>query len=275
MDLTHLRQGGLVASALWEKSKSQQIRLKCVSVRHFYGLTACLILVQREGVVHAVHLYLDGDAAAREMLTIDVINVRAFARWLIKTHDWDASEAAVSSALRRYPRKPSQGVFADAREVLANGYINSRSNVWSLHYTDKRCVRQLEPRLYAAVDPSRAELLRIVEGDTASKVIVSGKKVEEVQAILKECELVEAIGNLAEFSIICPGPELRKTPGVVALMLNTLTVNRINIRETVTGAGELLVLVHNDDALGAWQVLSRLCSKGGTGAPFDPPRGKS
>lgn len=239
---------------------------------HFYGLRPHLALVQREGAVHAVHLYLDGDAAAREMLTIDVINLRAFARWLIKTHDWDASEAAVVSALRRYPRKPSRGVFADAREVLARSYINSRSNVWSLHYADKRCVRRVEPRLYDAVDPSRAELLRIVEGDTASKVVVSGQKVEEVQGILKDCELVEAIGDLAEFSIICPGPELRKTPGVVALMLNTLAVNRVNIRETVSGAGELLVLVHNDDALRAWQVLSRLCATNGSSAPSEGGR---
>lgn len=215
--------------------------------------------MSRGNVTRAVHTYLDGEIAAREMLAHDVLNYRAFARHLIETQGWDVTEEAVVSALRRYPREPTSSPFSGARDLLKGSHIGTRANIWSLEFASKARVRDSLPRLFELVDPERNELLRIVEGDRAVKVVVSDEKVDAVLDTLSGCNLIHKIGNLVEYSISTP-EEVRMTHGVLALLLATLAVNEINIRESVSGAGELLILVHDDESLKTYQVLKGLCS---------------
>lgn len=215
--------------------------------------------VPREGVTAAVHRYLDGDGPARDLLARGVINYRGFARWLIDTCGWDATEEAVVSALRRYPRADGPTGSRAAREVLSRSQIHSRSNVCSISLPRNSRVHEKMGALFEIVDPTKGELLRVIEGDIAVSVIVSGTRVDEVREAIGEGDIRAVRQGLSEYSVLCPDKG-HDTPGVLATIHSTLAVHDINVVESISVGYNLIVFVSAEDSLKAYQVLNALCN---------------
>lgn len=211
------------------------------------------------GTTSAVHRYLDGDGAAQDMLARGVLNYRAFARWLIDQHGWDTTEEAVVSALRRYPTDRSPNGLVPATDVLSKSWLNSRTNVCSLTLPRTIQVHRRLANLFEIVDPSKGELLRIMEGDRTVKVLVSGTNLEAVKEAMSPHQIHDIATGLAEYSISCPD-SVRHITGVLAIVHNALASHRINVLEAACGVGEITVFVGEDDSLKAYQVLNALVS---------------
>lgn len=206
-----------------------------------------------------VHDYLDADGPAREMLARDVVNVRALARWLQDLLDLDASEEGIVSAIRRYPRVPDESTFQRAREVIAGAHMHSRSNVcaFSLPRTAETHTRLAD--LFDHVNPDRGELLRVIEGVEATKVIVGGSKAKAVRRTLHPSNVRDERSGLAEYALI-PPERAQHTPGVLALVHSTVASRGINVVDSASGGNELLLFVDEDDSLPTYRTLDRLCS---------------
>lgn len=216
--------------------------------------------VPRRGVTATVHDYLDVDAPARDLLDRGCVNLRALARWLIDTHALDATEEAVVSAIRRYPAREQSRGFQAAHRILKRSHVNSRSNVCA--FTLPRTARAHEKLsdLFRAIKPDRGQLLRIIEGERAVKVVFSGSALDRVEETLGRGLIQGAETDLAEYHVVHPGREAEETHGVLALMFSMLAVHRINVIDAVSGPGEYLILVADADALKTYQVLNRVCS---------------
>lgn len=213
------------------------------------------------GVTQAVHDHLDADGAAREMLARDVLNIRALARWMIEAHDWDASEEAVVSAIRRYDRGPEDQVsFGPAREILAESHVHSRADVSSLMLPRTPEVHHGLSDLFDLIRPEQGDLLRIIETEKAVKVMVTGQNLDRVLDTMGEDRVLNQQDQLAEFRIVGPFEGYQKTPGVLALLATTLAVRQVNLEDSVSGAGEHLLVVNESDALRTYQALRSLCS---------------
>lgn len=208
-----------------------------------------------------VHDYLDADGPAREMLGRDVVNVRALARWLMRTLGIEGSEEAVVSAIRRYPRIPEGAVFQRARELLSDAQRHSSSNVCAFSLPRTADVHGQLPDLFELVDPNRGELLRVVEGLESIKVIVGGSKAEDVGRRIGSRNILDKQTDLAEHAII-PPKGTRETPGVLALVHSVVASRGISVVDSVSGGNELLLFVDAEDSLQTYRALDGLCAEG-------------
>lgn len=215
----------------------------------------------RGDLAAAVHHYLDGDLAAREMLARGVIGLRAMARWLIEDQGWTGiTEDAVVSALRRYPTSGSTGGAEAARKVLERSHVNTRSNITSLVLPKSLEAHRALHNVLNAVDPSRGELVRIIEGERSIKVIVDTAKLNAVRPAVQTFHITRLVPNLVEYSIVF-ADDTQRVPGILAIVFSSLAAHEISIVEVVAGSNDLLIFVDEKDSRLTFQVLQNLTRK--------------
>lgn len=212
----------------------------------------------RGKLAHLVHQYLDGDVAAREMMARGVLSLRHFARWLMETQAWaGATEEAIVSAIRRYPVDGRTKSTLRARQVLQRSHVNTRANICSLVLPKTAEAHKALMPLVELVDPSKGEMIRIIEGERAIKIIVDRVKLDEARARLGERNIKHSLCDLVEYSIVCP-EEAQKTPGVLALVFSSLAAHEVNVVESVAGTAEQLIFVHESDSRLTFEILQKL-----------------
>lgn len=211
-------------------------------------------------VAEMVDQRLSRDGVLREALRRDVVNLRALARWLIATYDWDASEEAVLSALRRRTEDLGPDPLADARRVYSQAHLNLRSQVaLVILVKDPRVEGQLA-EVVDAVDYGMGETLRVIRSQRAIKLITDETNLDPVLDLLAEDLVDEVLRGVAEIEAIHPPASLR-TPGMLALLTEALAYQEINILELVTGVTEHLVVVAEDDAMTTYQAMDDLIER--------------
>ncbi|MFA5860661.1 MAG: hypothetical protein WDA16_03105 [Candidatus Thermoplasmatota archaeon] len=216
----------------------------------------------KRNLASIVHEHLDGDIAAREILARGALGLRQMARWLMKTQAWPgATEEAIVSAIRRYPIEGRSRSAALARHMLHKSHVNTRANICSLILPKTAEAHRALVPLVQCIDPSRGEMVRIIEGERSIKVIVDRVKLDSVRKVLGDRDINYSLCDLVEYSLVCPD-EAGKTPGILALVFSSLAAHDVNVIEAVGGSGEQLIFVHERDARLTFQILQKI-TRGG------------
>lgn len=200
---------------------------------------------------------IEQDSALAEVLARGVVNLRALARWLIRTNHWAATEDAVLSALRRYvasSRKESS--VEQARALLSRAHLNTRSRVCLVTLPKSKGVQQAVGSLITSLDYSKGEILRLIQTERGIKVLIDETNLPKLQrAVGASVQSVEH--NLTELNVVV-SEETMQTPGVLALIFGAIASRGINVVESVSGLPEHLVFVAEKDAMDAYDALAAL-----------------
>lgn len=203
-----------------------------------------------------VQAIFDADGVLHEVIRRGLVNYRALARWMIATHDLAGTEDAVLSAIRRLRRNPNFDPFRSARSLLSQCHLNVRSRVCQILVAKTDDVRRRIPQMVQFVDFSKGEMLYFTWGEAGLKVLIDESNLGAVQNLFGNA-VKGALKRLSAVTVVEPEAGLN-TPGVLALMSETLALRGINVIDAVYGFPDYTFFVKDADAMRAYEALESL-----------------
>lgn len=200
--------------------------------------------------------YISNNTAIKKLMAQGIINNRALAKKIIKELGLLATPETVVSAIRRYDNWESETetTYKKARKMLKESIFSSKSNVVCIALKKDRAIQELLPKIFSGIDFSKGEILRIVQGERAVKIIVDESNIKRISDIVPENLIIKTEKNLVELNIIF-SEEAEKTPGLVSVVTNELSTNGINIEEVLTCVPELIILIDEKYFLTSTKIL--------------------
>lgn len=202
------------------------------------------------------------DLVANEALRRGIVNQRALARWLIRTNKWDVTEDAVLSALRRSLPDAASRRSGTARDLLLKSHVNMRSEICILTMAKSPDSQSRLPAVLRAIDYTKGDTLRIIQGDRALQVIIDEANLSLVEQIVGKDRIEDRLMGLTEISVISP-PESLGTPGILAIICNSLALRGINVLKIMSGVNEHFMFLPAQDAVAGFETLAAITSRRG------------
>ncbi len=199
---------------------------------------------------------LDRDLVLQKVLAMNVINVRALAKYLIKKENLAASIDSVISAIRRYKLKaPPNEETLVTLNLFREAKITTRNNMACVTIKKTHKTKVYLKNLLEKFNLSN-DAIRIIKGETNIKLIVDQKNIEKIMIFFQE-DVISVKENLSEISINL-GYEIENTKGIIAKITNEIMLKGINISEFICSVPEVLVYVKKEDLLKAYETLFSL-----------------
>lgn len=207
--------------------------------------------------VEAVHSHLESDPALVDVLLRDVLSLRRAARWLIQKHDWETTEEAVVSALRRYAEDSESTSIWEARPKLDRAEIDVRSGLALV--TLPRIPEIQESAFDAWVEANRTGPIALLWGRTRTRLLIEERSVNALSNALSPTALEEVTAPVSAVRLTfpCQQPQIP----LLTLALTGLAHQGIEALEVASCSPEWVIVVPGDYALEAHDVLCRLTSQ--------------
>jgi aspartokinase len=208
--------------------------------------------------MHEVWKILDISPSIRRELSRGLINHSALARYLIKEKKVNATLDAVLSAIRRYEIDHFEELFETANKIISKSAISTKSKLANISLVKDTAIQRLLPQIFSIIKYNRGDVLRIIQADETIKILIDAKNLENVKNLFPEENIINIDENLGEINMHLH-PKAVDTPGIIAVVSNELTMNRINVMETMSCVPELLWFVKEKDIVKAYNVIYQLC----------------
>jgi len=209
-------------------------------------------------IMHEVWKILDISPSIRREMSRGLINHSALARYIIEEKKVNANLDAVISAIRRYEIEHYDELYDTASKIISQSAISTKSRLSNIAIIKDTETQKLLPELFSIINYNRGDVLRIIQADESIKILVNEKNLEKVKQLFSKDKVIKIDENLAEINMHLH-PEAVNTPGILAVASNELTMNGINVMETMSCVPELLWFVKEKDILKAYNVLYQLC----------------
>ena len=203
-----------------------------------------------------VHEIFQADGVLHEVVRRGLVNYRALSRWMIASHELNASEDAVLSAIRRMKQTPGFDPFKPARTLLAQCHVNVRSRACQVMIGKAEEARRKLPQMVQLVDLSKGEMLYFTWGEFGLKVLLDEVNVGSLENLFGSA-VKKVVRHLSAVTVVEPEQGLN-TPGVLALMSETLALRGINVVDAVYGYPDYIFFVKESEALKAYEALGAL-----------------
>ncbi len=191
-----------------------------------------------------------------------LINMRALARYIAKRlaeNGIDSTEDAIISAIRRYPKDNKfKNRFEHAKKIISQSTISTRSHIVNISLAKGKEAQDAVAELFSIINFERGEMLRLLEGEEAIKIIIDQKNLQKALKIVPKSALIKVHENLAEINMHLH-PEAVNTPGIILVLTTELMLNNLNIYELMSCVPEMLIFVEERDLLKAYQLLFEMC----------------
>jgi aspartokinase len=210
-------------------------------------------------IVHRVWNVLDNSPCIKRLMSQDLVNTTALARYLINNKKVEGTLDAVSSAIRRYELDRYDDLFDTANKIVSFGEISTRSKLANIAVIKDAEIQEILPKIFSIIYYNRGDVLRIIQADEAIKILVNEKNLEKVKEMFPKKKIIKIDRNLAEINMHLH-PKAVNTPGIIAVISNELAMSDINVMETMSCVPELLMFVKERDILKAYNVLYQLCN---------------
>ena len=206
-------------------------------------------------ITHEIWSFIEKDPAIRKVFALELTNNRALADHIRKKMELDISLDAVISALRRYPKEKIKLPKDTADKVFKNSKISTKTRMVSVRtYRDPQLLSQILPKIFSAIDASKGEVIRLVEGRESLKILVDKKNLDKLIAVLPKVETEIEDKILTEINIhFAKGYET--VTGLRASILNELALNNIDVVETISCLPEFMLFVNEKDTASAHEIL--------------------
>lgn len=209
-------------------------------------------------IIHKVWKILDNSPCIKRLMSQELVNTTALARYLISNKKVEGTLDAVSSAIRRYELDRYDNIFDTANKIVSFGEISTRSKLANIAVIKDAEIQELLPKIFSIIHYNRGDVLRIIQADEAIKILVNEKNLEKVKDLFPKKKIIKIDRNLAEINMHLH-PEAVNTPGIIAVISNELAISGINVMETMSCVPEMLWFVKERDILKAYNVLYQLC----------------
>lgn len=200
-----------------------------------------------ESINQKVWNAMRSDPAVLKGLQRGLINMRALAKFLIKTYNLRASLDAVISSIRRFPLDSVNKEEAVFRAIFKDAVISTVNNVTCL--TINLPAAEVLRQLGKVACPG----IRVVTGTDKVKVIVRHNDVPKIKELFKR---VNEVSNLSEIAVTVSEKAI-KTKGVMARIAAEIALANINIQELLVCPPQFLIYVDERNIVKAHErVLS-------------------
>lgn len=207
-------------------------------------------------VVEAVDTYLQRDPTLADTVSRGLANLRRTARWMIEENGWDATEAAVVSALRRYNDRHQEQPLVRPRRLLRKGRVELRSGLALLQVPRTHDVQEDALQAWGAADvrdtlgvlPSRKTLKVLIE-ESCLRDFAGQFGRGRVEEITSPVSLVEVTFDRRPAEL-----------AVIVLILSALAHHEVEILEVMSCSPSCSVIIHEEDGRDAFDVLTELTS---------------
>lgn len=220
-----------------------------VSVKYSRGTAAPQ---QMPSTAEKVEHYLEGDLVIERALARGVLSLRRTSRWLIEHRDWDVSEDAVVSALRRHTPRP---VDADVDE----GYAllrEARTGVGTgLALATVPALAAVRRRVREALG-EHASPLAVLPGSDTTTYVVDDSVVDRLDE-RDGLDVHRLVRPLSQVRVAFPDED--PACGVaLSILLNTFSHRGIPVLEAFSCRSEYSLLVRDAHTSQAHDVLLHL-----------------
>lgn len=210
-------------------------------------------------IVQTIWKAIDDDPSIKRDLARGLVNTSALARYLITDKHIDTTLEAAISAIRRYQHDAFTDIYTPASRLLGQTInISTRSNLAEIALTKDDDVQYRLPKVFDIIHYVRGDVLRIMQANESIRLLIDEKNMDTVLGLFHQDKVLATDKNLAEIAIHIH-PKMQKTPGILSILANELSLNNINIIEAMTCPPEMLFIVKNDDFQQASTVIHRLC----------------
>lgn len=203
---------------------------------------------------------LEEDILLHDALSRDeVINARGLARWLMEHKGIEGREDNIASHIREFDPGVSHQHLLRAREALKQAVAVRQDGRCALVVETNGTTLQQLSRLLGRLDPARRNPFHLIAGEHTITLVLGEKNLTEAQEILGKEYREATFTGLTEIGLQTKELE-QDTTGILAIVLSALTVEGITTRFPVEGHHEHFVMVSNEDAEDAFQIVKRLTS---------------
>lgn len=210
---------------------------------------------RRETAAHRAREYIDAHPSIRDCLQMDLINLSALSRKIVKETEVVSEDAALI-ACRRYMVPPGyRAREAAVKGVLRKSKIEIHSKVAIITVRPSYDIMKELGRITAKYFEA-GRLFRIVQGSHGVTLICDDATVEEMLDVLSRRDVIQMTRGLVEMSVTSP-EEISATPGVIAYLLAALAAEGINLNEAMSCHTDTIFLVSESDMMRAFQALNK------------------
>src|SRR4030042_3151312 len=210
-------------------------------------------------ITHEVWRILDNDPSIKRELQRELINTSALARYLIKTKKIDGTLDAVINAIRRYHLDQYDDTFAKAAKILSQTVpLSTKSNLVEISLIKDSDVQNALSDVFKVISYVRGDTLRVMQANDSIRLLIDKKNMDDVLSLLPKNKVLSKESHLSEINIYIH-PLMQKTPGILALLANELSIHGINIVEVMTCPPEMLFIIKQEDFQKASNVIHQLC----------------
>ena len=209
--------------------------------------------MQKTNINQTVWKILAGDLAVQKDFARDIVNVRALAKYIIKTHNLRASLDSVISAVRRFE---STNNFETNEEelmhIFRDSVIGTKNNI--------ACVTiDLRPQdLFSKISNNKLFPFKVTTGSDETKIFVEQPHLEKVKKWINKEDILQIDNNLSELHVVV-SEKATHTKGFLARMANELTLAHINIHELLICPPEFILYVKEKDIVKSHEAILKLC----------------
>ena len=210
---------------------------------------------KRETAAHRVREYIDAHPSIRDALQMDLINLSALARKIVRDTDVESEDAALI-ACRRYMVPPGyRAREAAVKGILRKSKIEIHSKVAIITVRPSYDIMKELGRITASYFEA-GRLFRIVQGSHGVTLICDDVIVEEMLEMLSRRDIIQMTRGLVEMSVTSP-EEIAATPGVIAYLMDALSGDGINLNEVMSCHTDTIFLVSESDMMPAFKALNK------------------
>jgi hypothetical protein len=202
-----------------------------------------------------VREYIDGHPSIRDALQMDLINLSALARKIVKETDVDSEDAALI-ACRRYMVPPGyRAREAAVKALLRKSKIEIHSKVAIITVRPSFDLFRELGRVTAKYFEA-GRLFRIVQGSHGVTLICDDAVADDMLEIISRRDVIYMTRALVEMVVTSP-EEISETPGVIAYLLGALASEGINLNEAMSCHTDTIFLISEADMMKAFAALNK------------------
>jgi aspartokinase len=99
-------------------------------------------------------------------------------------------------------------------------------------------------------------LPKVIQGSKAITLITDERTAGIIREEVGDDRILDQRDNLVEIAVTSP-QSIRTTPGIMSFLCGTLSSNGINVMETMSTYTDTIFIVHADDMVRAFEILSK------------------
>lgn len=202
-----------------------------------------------------VNEHLEGDLVMHEALARGVLSFRRAARWLIETREWEVTEEAVVSALRRYEAPTGRPGIEEAYKLLADAHVNVRSGLALATMPRVRELQRRLPSFWWKVDGE--DILGLLCRPTTVHFVLEDDTLDSLREALGPGSLEDLNHPVSEIRLTLPSDGWG-APISAAVVLNVFGHRGLDVLDAFGANPEISLMVPGKQGSRAYETATNL-----------------